>query len=416
MKTQTRPQNLESAPCSAAFDRIGAPRRTPAALVVRGIDDSAHLGFLLGDADPESVSFLQSPVWGRVKPAWRTESLGWFENGRLVGTALVLYRDLPHAPLLGRRSLAYLPEGPTVDWFGSGRRAADWLDPLVVHLRAAGVFAVKMGPKLVGRAWDAAAVKLGMADPEIDVFATLPGSCRNDPAARRLVEELAAIGWRRRGRRGNGITDTQPRHFVRIRLTGRDRDAVYGELDAQWRRNTRIAERAGVKVRQADATDLPVFHALYMETARRDAFTPRPLSYFERMFREMCAAAPDGIRLYLAGVDGFTAAAAIMVRFGRHAWFAYGASTAERRELRASNALHWRMVEDCIADGIEFYDLRGVAETLDPGHPMYGLLRFKIGTGGEIVEYPGEYDLALTPVLDRAVRSALAVRGRLRPR
>lgn len=413
MKTQIRPQNLESAPCSGAVDGVGALRRTPASLEVHAIDESAHLGFLLGHADPEGVSFLQSPAWGRVKPAWRSESLGWFESGRLVGTALVLYRDLPYVPLLGRRSLAYLPEGPTVDWLGSGRRAADWLDPLVAHLRAAGVFSVKVGPKLVGRAWDAAAVKLGMADPEVGVFAVLPGTVRNDPAARRLVEELEALGWRRRGRRGDGIMDTQPRHFVRIRLAGRDRDAVYGELDAQWRRNTRIAERAGVKVWQAEAAALPAFHGLYLETARRDAFTPRPLSYFERMFDELRAAAPDGIRLYLAGVDGVAAAAAIMVRFGRHAWFAYGASTAARRELRASNALHWRMVQDCIADGIEFYDLRGVAETLDPGHRMYGLLRFKIGTGGEIVEYPGEYDLALVPALDRAVRTWLTVRSRL---
>ena len=74
------------------------------------------------------------------------------------------------------------------------------------------------------------------------------------------------------------------------------------------------------------------------------------------------------------------------------------------------------MVQDCITDGIEFYDLRGVAETLDPGHRMYGLLRFKIGTGGEIVEYPGEYDLALSPVLDRAVRAWLTARTRLRLR
>jgi len=32
------------------------------------------------------------PAWGRVKPEWRTESLGWFDVERLVGAGLVLHR------------------------------------------------------------------------------------------------------------------------------------------------------------------------------------------------------------------------------------------------------------------------------------------------------------------------------------
>lgn len=411
MKTQLRPRPPELAP---PFGRPTAPRRPSAPLALRPIDEAAHLGFLLGHADPESVSFLQSPAWGRVKTAWRAESLGWFEDARLVGTALVLHRDLPRLPGLGRRSLAYLPEGPTVDWFGAGRRAADWLGPLVAHLRAGGAFGVKMGPKLVGRAWDAAAVKTGMADPAVTAFAGLPGTFRNASTARRLADELHLLGWRRHSAPGDGIVDAQPRHFVRVPLTGRDTATVRSSLDAQWRRNTRIAERAGVTVWQAGAAELPTFHDLYVETARRDAFTPRPRAYFELMFRELRAADPDSVRLYLAGADGTAAAGAIMVRLGGHAWFAYGASAAERRELRASNALQWRMIQDCVEDGMDFYDLRGVAETLDPGHRMFGLLRFKIGTGGEIVEYPGEYDLALVPLLDRLVRGGMAVRTRLR--
>jgi vancomycin resistance protein VanK len=414
MNTQLRPRPVELVPPPG---RPASPHRASAALTLRPIDEAAHLGFLLGRADPESVSFLQSPAWGRVKTAWRAESLGWFEGAQLVGTALVLHRDLPRVSGFGHRSLAYLPEGPTVDWFGAGRRVADWLGPLVAHLRAGGAFGIKMGPKVIGRSWDAAIVKAGMADPGIATFAGLPGTSRDASAARRLADELHLLGWRRHGARGDGIVDAQPRHFVRIPLSGRDNAAVHRGMDAQWRRNTRIAERAGVKVWQAGSAQLADFHDLYVETARRDGFTPRPRAYFELMFRELRAADPDGVRLYLAGVDGVPAAGAMMVRFGGHAWFAYGASTAERRELRASNALQWRMIQDCIDDGMDCYDLRGVAETLDSRHRMFGLLRFKIGTGGELVEYPGEYDLALDPLLDRLVRGGMAAHARLhRPR
>ena len=47
-----------------------------------------------------------------MKSEWRGESLGWFDGDRLVGAGLVLYRKLPRL----QRYLAYLPEGPVLDW------------------------------------------------------------------------------------------------------------------------------------------------------------------------------------------------------------------------------------------------------------------------------------------------------------
>ena len=395
--SRTAPQALDS----AAADRVR--------IEVRGIESAAHLGFLLHRAEPEQLSFLQSPVWGRVKTGWRAESLGWFQRGELVGTALVLYRDLPPLPLLGRRCLAYLPEGPTLGWFADGRVPADWLEPLLRHLRAAGAFCVKLGPKVVARRWSAASVKAGMADTSVTDFAELAADTV-EPEAARLVEHLRALGWRRRAAAGHGIADQQPRHFVRVPLDGRTEAELLGSFHPQWRRNVRAAERTGVRVWRAGPEHLPVFHRLYLETARRDAFAPRPLAYFERMFEVLGQREPDGIRLYFAGVDGLASAAATTVRLGRHAWFGYGASADHRRDLRASNAVQWRMMRDALADGMEFYDLRGVGSTLDPGHPMFGLLRFKIGTGGEVVEYPGEYDYVINRGLDAAVRAYLRIR------
>ena len=375
----------------------------PGGLRVRTIGAAPHRRFLLETAAAEQVSFLQTPGWGGVKSAWRSGSLGWFSGSELVGTALVLYRDLPALPLLGRRSLAYIPEGPTVDWFGSGRGVADWISPLIDHLRSLGVFSVKLGPKVVARRWTAETVKAGMADPTRASFADLPAD-EDYPEARRLVAELEALGWRREALSTHGISDVQPRHFLELPLRDRTSADLFAGFNTQWRRNVRIAERAGVKVWRASIEDLPAFHAMYVATAERDGFTPRPLPYFQHMFRELLADDPDRIRLYLAGIDGVASAGATMVRFGRRAWFGYGASTTERRELRASNALQWQMVQDCLEDGLDCYDLRGVGATLDPGQRMFGLLRFKVGTGGETVEYPGEYDLALNRPLALAMR------------
>lgn len=380
-------------------------------LRVCAIDAERHRRFLEQEAAGRRsrVSFLQSPAWGRVKSGWRAESIGWFgERSELVGTALVLHRDLP-IPFMAGRSLAYIPEGPTVDWFGAGRDAAAWLEPIVAYLHGRGAFSVKLGPKVVARRSSAATVKAGMADAACATLPELPAD-EEDPDGLRLIEQLEALGWRRHGATDHGIAGVQARHFVEIPLRGRTSADVFASFNTQWRRNVRLAERAGVKVWQAGPDELPAFHELYLDTAARDRFLPRPYSYFQRMFDELLAADPDSVRLYLAGADGIPSAGAAMIRFGGSAWYGYGAGSSRRRELRAGNALQWQMIQDCLEDGLDYYDLRGVGETADPDHPMFGLLRFKIGTGGDLVEYPGEYDLALNRPLAAALRIYLLLR------
>ena len=155
---------------------------------------------------------------------------------------------------------------------------------------------------------------------------------------------------------------------------------------------------------------LPEFHRLYVETAARDGFTPRPLEYFQRMFDAFDEEDPERIRLYIARHGNEALAAATMVRVGSYAWYSYGASADQGREYRPSNALQWRMIQDCVSDGMRVYDLRGISDTLDPAHHLYGLLRFKSGLGGEAVEYVGEWDYPINAALYRAFQLYLARR------
>ena len=52
--------------------------------------------------------------------------------------------------------------------------------------------------------------------------------------------------------------------------------------------------------------------------------------------------------------------------------------------------------------GAGVYDLRGITEGLAEDDPHLGLIQFKVGTGGEAVEYLGEWDLALNPLIYKA--------------
>ena len=107
----------------------------------------------------------------------------------------------------------------------------------------------------------------------------------------------------------------------------------------------------------------------------------------------------DRIRLYLAYHERDLVAATTWVRVGGHAWYSYGASSNAKREVRGSNAIQWQMIRDARAAGAAVYDLRGITEGLAADDPHLGLIQFKVGTGGEAVEYLGEWDLPLNRVI-----------------
>jgi lipid II:glycine glycyltransferase (peptidoglycan interpeptide bridge formation enzyme) len=370
-------------------------------LAVRQITSAEHLGFI--EARP-SASFLQCPSWATVKQEWGAQSLGWYDDGdTLVGVGLVLLRQVPKV----KRFLAYLPEGPVLDWATDDLAA--WLDPMVDHLRDAGAFGIKMGPPVVRRRWSAATVKAAIAEGNARRLADVPADATDD-VGKRVATALTRAGWRAPSTE-EGFAAGQPQYVFQVSLDGRSEDELLQGFNQLWRRNIKKAEKLGVTVRQGSADDLAAFHALYLETAERDHFTGRPLAYFGRMWDAMRAEDPDRIRLYLAEHEGDLVAATTMVRVGRHAWYSYGASSTAKREVRGSNAVQWAMLRDAKAAGATVYDLRGITDTLAEDDPHFGLIQFKLGTGGEAVEYLGEWDLPLNKVLFKAFELYLARRG-----
>ena len=379
---------------------MSSPRKTApsptGSLTVRTVSAQEHRDFI--DSRP-SASFLQTPGWAQVKPEWRAESVGWSRDGELCGAGLVLLRQLPKV----KRYLAYLPEGPVIDW--DDPDLAAWLTPLAAHLRARGAFAVRMGPPVITRRWSAEQVKAGIADESVRRLGDVPPSERSQTGAR-VVSQLHELGWRPQAVEG-GFAAGQPQFNFQIPLVDgdgspRSEEDVLKGMNQLWRRNIKKAAKSGVEVTRGGRDDLAAFHDLYAHTADRDHFTPRPRSYFETMYDALNGEADDRLTLWLARHEGDLVAATISIRVGTHSWYSYGASSTEKREVRGSNAVQWEMIRDALASGAHVYDLRGITETLDPDDPHVGLIQFKVGTGGEAVEYAGEWDLPLNKPLYKA--------------
>ncbi|MEU8730704.1 peptidoglycan bridge formation glycyltransferase FemA/FemB family protein [Streptomyces tendae] len=428
-------------------------------LTVRPISAAEHLAFV---RTQRSVSFLQTPAWGRVKTEWRSESLGWYDGPRLVGTGLVLHRPVPR---LRRYTLAYLPEGPVIDWAGD---IAAWLDPLAAYLKARGAFAIRLGPPVRTDVWSADQVKEGIADAGTRRLTDVNAHW-TDPVGAGVTGRLRDAGWLPQSPE-DGFGVGHPQFKYEVPLAGRSEADVLKDMNQLWRRNIRKAAREGVEVtvgrvagghpqsgwgmggsgttgsdmtgsdrtgsgttasgvsrscmtgsdmaerdaggQDMSGRDLQAFHDLYVHTSERDRFTPRPLRYFETMFAVLGAEDPERITLYLARHRGDLVAATVMVRVGTHAVYAYGASSTEKREVRGSNACQWAMIRDALAAGCDVYDLRGITPTLDADDPHVGLIQFKVGTGGQAVRYVGEWDLPLRPLIYRTFNLYMKRRGR----
>ncbi len=223
-----------------------------------------------------------------------------------------------------------------------------------------------------------------------------------DPVAATVVDALRDRGWQQYEAPGPGFGgQMHPRYRSHVPLSADDDPA--DRLDTQWRRNLRKASASGVVVTTGDAGDLPVFYERYAETAGRDGFPPLPLEFFQRMWRSLRGEDPERLDLYLASREGTAYAAALRTRVGPAVSYTHGASASAGREWRPSNALQWRMLSDAHAGGAQVYDLRGISDTLDPADPLFGLLRFKTGLGGDAVEMVGEWDYPVRPLRHRAV-------------
>jgi hypothetical protein len=124
------------------------------------------------------------------------------------------------------------------------------------------------------------------------------------------------------------------------------------------------AEKQGIEVRPAvDEVELRAWYPLYLETMRAHAVPPRPLRFFESLWRLL---RPHGLmRLLLAERYENRAtrfvAGSVFLMFGHTVFYAYtGSRTADLR-FRANDLIQWHAIHDAARSGFRRYDLGEVS-------------------------------------------------------
>jgi lipid II:glycine glycyltransferase (peptidoglycan interpeptide bridge formation enzyme) len=183
--------------------------------------------------------------------------------------------------------------------------------------------------------------------------------------------------------------DIEPSKTAIVNLQ-KNEDELLSAMHQKTRYNIRLAEKKGVVVRVAGAKDFDEFWRIMKQTVKRDEFRLHDRQHYQKML----ALDNNFIKLFLAEYQGKVVAAVLASFFGDMITYIHGASADEDRNVMAPYLLHWQIMKIGKAAGYKYYDLNGADESKWPG-----VTRFKMGFGGETVEYPGTYDLILNKVM-----------------
>jgi lipid II:glycine glycyltransferase (peptidoglycan interpeptide bridge formation enzyme) len=307
--------------------------------------------------------FLQLWEWGQVKKGtgWMPLPLVLERDGEICGAMMMLKRKLPVPKL--NKCILYAPRGPVID-IGQ----AEWCRHLF------------MGAQKVARNERAIFIKI---DPDIK------------KAQGGFTEILRNNGFRR-NETGMNFEGVQPNFVFRLNVAEAE-ETLLAAMHSKWRYNIRLADKKGVTVRIAqDKGALPGFYSLLKETAARDKFLVREYAYFEWIWDYMVE--QGFAKIFLAEYQEKIIAAALVMITGGKAWYLYGASSNDYRNVMPNYLIQWEMIRWAKGQGCHIYDFRGVSGDLDESNPLYGLYKFKKGFNGELTEFVGEWDLVNLPV------------------
>ncbi len=314
---------------------------------------------------------LQQPAWGDLKAAygWSFARVALADGDQLVAGAQLLFRALPFR--LG--TMAYLPMGGYVTSDDQWSALWDAVDACAKQQHAA---FLKWEP---GIYW------------------------------RETPPDFARFGFR------PSVQTIQPPRTILIDISGDD-DAILARMNQGTRRKIRQSQKNGIRYYEGARADVATFTAMMQTTGSRNEFGVHEPGYYQLAYDLFV---PQVAALILAEHEGDPLAGIMVFSAGKTAWYLYGASSNEKRNLMATYGVQWEAIRWAKRRGCTVYDLWGIpdedAETLEAqfetrSDGLWGVYGFKRGWGGEVVRSAGAWDKVYNPLVYKLYK--MAVRGR----
>ena len=320
---------------------------------------------------PGGGHVLQSHAWGEFKRrlGWRPLRLLLEREGEVVGAGqFLLYNTLP---VPGR--LMYCTKGPWLPW-DEQRAVATFFDGVRRIAERERAHTVKIEPEVFEEQTD---VKqhlraLGFSNARYDLNFSTTIVMDLSPSEREILDKMSGKSKKGKTTRYN------------INLANRKGVEVFQPQDFRWAFDT-------------------LFSWLQdLEKTKESFVNRRSREYLWEMMSKMHDA--DQGHFFFASHEGTPLSGAFVFTFGKKLWFMYGASGREKRKLQGTYLLQWEIMRWAKRRGITYCDFVGAPKARgdDTDDPYYGVYKFKLGFGGDVVEFLGCMDLPVSPRLAAA--------------
>lgn len=195
-----------------------------------------------------------------------------------------------------------------------------------------------------------------------------------------------------------------------------DENHIIGAMRRKTRKKIRSSLEAGFDFKEGSRADIPKIFDLMKAVCLRRNESPNPDSSeaFEKIWDSFRSR--EWFRLFLVIKEeeivcgGFVFTVGDTVRFWKYGW------SGKYSDLCPNYFLHWKLIEWSKLNGFRNFDIiqveQQIAQALKDkravpqqlrNHRIYGPTYFKVGFGGEIVQYPGTYYRFESPLLRNSI-------------
>ena len=190
------------------------------------------------------------------------------------------------------------------------------------------------------------------------------------------------------------VKSVQPQESLIINLK-QDPAILKSQLSSSHRNTINGSERRGLVLRSSnDMKDFEVFIDLMHKTADTRHFHAYPDSYYKVLAETLL---PMGrARFFIAEHEGGAVSASLCMDYQKSRAYSYTGNDPNKRNLRATAPLVWKIILDSRSEGFDSLDLWGEAPIgASKTHPWAGFSEFKRSFGGREVFYSGTWELPI---------------------
>lgn len=380
--------------------------------------------------------FLQGYSWGEFCKASKGLTpyyVGIKKNEILIASALLLEKKLP----LGY-SYFYCPRGYIID-FEDFKTLKLFNDNIKMFLkRKKGIF-LKFDPDII---WN-------QKNPNNEIIPT-------EYNQEQIFKNINKIGFKHLGF-NKRFEHNQPRYTFRLNLNS-SIEQIKNNFHSTTKKIINKGNVYNLNIYKNDKKYIEGFYTTMIETAKREDITQYSMEYYKNFYEILHK--ENNSDIYLVEVDitnlkkqleekistlkteiellsseskkhelinqisktektlselheikekKLPLASIITAKYGNKVWTVHGGNHCKLRGLNANYLIYYEIIKDAINEGYEIIDFFGTVDNPTKDDSEYGIHLFKKRLNGDYIEFIGEFDLVIKPILYFAFKKLIPI-------